>query len=292
MAEEDKRPEDEKLNNDRTSSEKSAGDSSQGTDTPGKSETLRFIEEAILKHPRRIAFIIAVILVIIIMIAVFLSVSSKAAYSAYTLKKDQVSEETYEKFYGRIYDAAESSHHVTNDVTISIGSLREENRLEVLKVSDVVYEITENEQPGGTLNNILTRIFSRAVDSWLKVPGSGVYTVDMRTAEFVIDNDHEYVLVRMMEPELTEFSIDYADVEELYFKDNAIFHNPARVGVDLVINQLNDAEHDLTDDITSNERFHDSACSAAVNIVTGLIRELNQDLPDLTIEVEFINGED
>ncbi len=303
MAEEKKIPEDEKLNTEQASGETAAAEEApakdagrhkrpeKDSDKKSSGDFMRLMQEAVLRHPRRIAALAGLIVVVIILGGVFVSEGSKAAMSAYTAKKNEVSEETYDMFYGRIYDAAESAHHVSNDVTISIGSLQEENRLEVLKVTDVVYEITENEQQGGALSSIISRVFNPTVDSWLRVPGSGVYTVDMESAEFIIDNDHKYVLVRMMEPELTEFSIDYANVEELYFKDNAIFHNPARVGVDLVIDQLNSAERDLTDAITSNERFHDSSLNAAVNIVTGLVRELNQDLPDLTVEVEFVNGE-
>ncbi len=264
MAEERKISEDEKLNTDQASGEEKEKKTS--------GDFMNFFKEAILSHPRRIIGLAGVILVIVIMAVAFISIGSGAAMSAYTAKKDEVSQETYDMFYGKIYDAAESAHHVSNDVTISIGSLQEENRLEVLKVSDVVYEITENEQSGSAIGNILSGIFNRTVDSWLKVPGSGVYTVDMETAEFIIDNDHRYVLVRMMEPELSEFSIDYGNVEELYFKDNSIFHNPARVGVDLVIDQLNDAERDLMDGITSSERFHDSSLNAAVNKETGLAR--------------------
>ncbi len=292
MAEDIKRPEDEKLNNDQTSGEDETETDAETAKKKSEGSLGGFahiLQEAILSHPRRLIGIAGVILILIILAVVFVSVGSQAAMSAYSVKKDQVSEETYDMFYGKIYDAAESAHHVSNDVTISIGSLQEENRLEVLKVSDVVYEITENGQSGSGIGSMLSRIFNRTVDSWLKVPGTGVYTVDMETAEFIIDNDHKYVLVRMMIPELSEFSIDYANVEELYFKDNSIFHNPARVGVDLVIEQLNDAEKDLIDEITSNDRFRDSSLTATVNIVTGLIRELNQDLPDLTIEIEFIN---
>ncbi len=259
----------------------------------GSSNIKVALVNAITRHPRQIGLMAAGIIFLVILGAVFIRISSRAAYAAYSEEKEAVSGQAYDMFYGTIYDAAEASHHVSNEITISIGSLQEESKLEVLRVSDIVYEVTESGNPKTwtsiVLSSLMARIMDDSVQSWMKVPGNGVFTVDLESAEFIIDNDDKYVLVRMMRPELSEFTIDYANVEQIYFEDNALLHNPAKVGVDLAMEQLEDAQKELTDKINSSERFRDSACNAAVNIVTGFVKELNSDVPDLTVEIEFLN---
>ncbi len=216
-----------------------------------------------------------------------LRIGASAASSTYHSQKEEVSEEIYQTFYEKSYNAAEKTHHVSNEISISIGSLREESRLEVLKVSNVAYEIRDSESEN-ILYSIVDHIRDRDVSSWMKVPGNGVFTVNLQTAEFIIDDDRQYVLIRLPKPELTEFTIDYSNVEELYFDDKGAFKNSAMVGVELAREQLESAELDLRAEITSNQRFYQSACDAAENILTNLVRELNPEMPELTVDIEFM----
>lgn len=116
-----------------------------------------------------------------------------------------------------------------------------------------------------------------------------MFTVDLRTAEFIIDEERAYVLLRIPRPELTEFTINFANVEILYFEDSGVFKNSAKAGVDLALEALQDAEQTLWEEILSDQRFYQAAYDNAVSLLTCLIMELNPDFPNLTVDVEFIN---
>ncbi len=190
--------------------------------------------------------------------------------SVYTTEKDAAYEAQWEKYYNR----AEQSYHVSNQISVSIVDLEATGKLEVLDVSDVEYVV----QDANSDNHNIT--------SWLEVPGSGTYTVDLEAAEFVIDNMHNYVLARLPEPEISNISIDYKNVKKLFFK-NDLFNDSYAVGEDLAREQLATADSLIKEELTSNRSFFESAENAAKISVSCLIRQLNPDVPDLTVEVEF-----
>ncbi len=220
-----------------------------------------------------------------------LTVGTAATNSAFQAEKETSSEEAYDWFYNKSYTAAEASHHVSNDVSITIGSLREEAKLEVLNVSNIEYTIFSNENEGTSRQSFWDFVTADEDDlvSWFAIPGNGVFTVDLRTAEFIIDEERAYVLLRIPRPELTEFTIDFANVEILYFEDSGLFKNSAKAGVDLALEALQDAEQTLREEILSDQRFYQAAYDNAVSLLTCLIMELNPDFSNLTVDVEFIN---
>lgn len=221
-----------------------------------------------------------------------IAVGASSAMDSYESEKDEVAQEVYDVFYNQSYSAAEASHHVSNQVSISIGTLQEEEKLEVLRVSNVEYVISEEEE-GEFLDNILsavTGIFSDDdVVSWLEVPGDGVFTVDLKTAEFIVDEERQDVLIRSPDPELSEFAIDYEGVEILYFDDAGLFKNSAKVGEDLAREQLQDAQLQMMQEIQDNQRYYQSARDAAEDLLISMVKELNPGIPDLTVEVEFMD---
>ncbi|MCD8330054.1 MAG: DUF4230 domain-containing protein [Lachnospiraceae bacterium] len=221
-----------------------------------------------------------------------IAIGASSAMDSYESEKDEVAQEVYDVFYNQSYSAAEASHHVSNQVSISIGTLQEEEKLEVLRVSNVEYVISEEEE-GEFLDNILsavTGIFSDDdVVSWLEVPGDGVFTVDLKTAEFIVDEERQDVLIRVPEPELSEFAIDYEGVEVLYFDDAGLFKNSAKVGEDLAREQLQDAQLQMMQEIQDNQRYYQSAQDAAESLLISLVKELNPGIPELTVEVEFMD---
>ena len=159
-------------------------------------------------------------------------------------------------------------------MAITIGDLKEIAKLEVLKVSDVEYIIEE----GATNSNGIT--------SWLEVPGQGTYVVDLQAAEFIVDDERAYVKVRAPYPELTNISIDYANVQKLFFK-NDILNDSYKVGEELAQRQLNSADMLIKKEFASNQRFYLSAQEAAVSTIQCLVKQLNPQNTDMTVEVEF-----
>lgn len=214
-----------------------------------------------------------------------------AAAASFQSAKAQSADEAYRHFYDKSYTAAEKAHHVSNRVSITVGKLREEQKLEVLRVSDVAYE-TPRPKDQSWFNSMIagiTGIFASDVVSWLEVPGSGVFTVNLQAGEFIMDDARQYVLIRLPAPELTEFAIDYENVELLLFEEGGAFKNSAKYGVDKAMEQLQSAELTMMQNLNNNQEFYKRAREAAEQMLVNLVRQLNPALPELTVEVEFID---
>ncbi len=208
----------------------------------------------------------------------------EAATNSYAESKEEAHLSTYNKFF----ESSKDAHAVSNDVAITIDSIREENELEVLQVHDVVYETSENEE-GNLFEEFFNSIVNPQVTSWLEIPGEGVFTVDLKTAEFIIDEAHNHVLIRIFPPQLSQFRLSYDKVVILYFNDEGLLNETAKVGEAVAREQLSSAESSLIQNIRNNQRFDQSAKDSAVQILTILVKDLNPELPDLTVEVEFID---
>lgn len=219
------------------------------------------------------------------------AVGTGAAMDSFGAAKDEAAEEAYQFFYDKSYKAAEEAHHVSNNVSITIGDLREEQKLEVLKVSDVAYETPTPKDKGwldGMIESI-TGIFDAEVVSWLEVPGNGVFTVNLQAGEFIIDEARQYVLIRVPVPKLTEFAIDYENVELLLFEEGGAFKNSAKYGVDKAMEQLESAELTMMQNVNNNQEFYKRAMESAEKMLVNLVKQLNPQSPNLVVEVEFID---
>lgn len=171
------------------------------------------------------------------------------------------------------YQRGFADFKTVNDVTIRVDEVRKSAKLEVMKVSSVVYI-----HDTGDLGD--------KVVAWLKVNGEGVYTVDLAAGEYVVDNANRYVLVRVPAPALEKVSV--TGFEKKLFQDNTWFpFESAGVGVQLAMNQLALAENELTEDIKNNVAANTSLDSTAQTLIAALVRSLNPEVPELTVEVEF-----
>ncbi len=227
----------------------------------------------------------------VILFADALSVATAAAGEAFDQAENNTEQAIYQKFYDKAFDNAEKAHHVSNRAFISIDGLREMQKLEVLPVSEVSYQVEEQEEKEGIQGAIsgITDFFNKDNTSWLEVPGKGVFTVDLQAAEFIIDAQRQLVLIRIPGPELFNFTLDYENVEVLYFDEGGILKNSAKYGVDKAVEQLQNAELEMIQRISNNQELYQQAQTAAGNMLTSLVKELNPQLPDLTVEVEFLD---
>ena len=169
-----------------------------------------------------------------------------------------------------------ATQRASNEVSVAVENVREEAKLEVLKVGDVEYII----QDGDKSNHGIT--------SWLEVPGEGVFAVDLQASEFVVDNKHHYVLARIPSPILSECRVLYQDVVQLEFK-NDMFNDSIKDGEELAQRQFKEAFAKMRTEFTSNPTYIEAACSAAETMVANLIKSFNPDIPDLVVEVDFID---
>ncbi len=236
------------------------------------------------------AYIIAVVVLVGCSVYAYISIKNGTA-SAYQDAVESAATAAYDSIYNTAYEAAEEAHHVSNEVVITIEDVQQISKLEVLQVSNTAY-ITPEDDEADILQSIVNKVagfFIADTITWLKVPGTAVFTVDLSAAEFIVDSERNYVLIRIPNPEISEFTIDYASVEMLYFKDGGLLKDKtAKVGVEKAREYLQDAELELRSDITGNQRFYQSARNAAETILTNLVKEFNADVEDLTVVIEFI----
>lgn len=225
---------------------------------------------------QQLIFRCSAILLSVILALISVNLLTRSTRNAYDTAKAEQSQSVYNSFYERSFRAEEAKHHVANDIAISITSVQEVDRLEVLTVSDVEYVILDKEDN------------KENITSWLEVPGTGIFTVDLTLGEFTVDSQRQYVHVRVPRPALTDFTIDYANVKQLFWDDD-IFNGSVKAGEDLVQEQIRGGSLLLKQYMTSNRMIYESAADAAKLLVDSLVKQFNPDVPNLTVEVEFID---
>lgn len=222
-----------------------------------------------------LCFTMAVVLLMIggLVIAGAIRKGGKSAKEAYMNAESMAAEETYNKIYDAAFEASEKKYHVKNNISIDIASVQEEAKLEVLRVSDVEYVIESKKDNDD------------GIEVWMEFYGDGVFTVDMKASEFIIDYDRQYVLVRVPRPELTNCRITQAN--QLFWQ-NGICNKSISVGIDKAVNMRNEGYIKLKNYMKSNTKFYKSAKTSAQIIISDLVRKLNPGQPSLVVEVEFV----
>lgn len=202
--------------------------------------------------------------------------SQEEAEKSFMSNKQETAEQVKDYIEDTVWKKTYESNKVENKVTISLESLKMENALEVLRVQDVQFIIEDKEDN------------DENITSWLKVPGSGVYTVDLTAAEFIIDNERKFVLVRIPKPELNYCEIDDNSVKPLFFK-NDIMDDSYSEGEQLANKQLQEGSDQIKKSIGSNATYYQMAKKLAKQMITSLVKGLNGNIEGLTVEVEFID---
>ena len=223
-----------------------------------------------------LCFTMAIVLLMIggLVIAGTIRKGGKSAKEAYMNAESMAAEETYNKIYDAAFEASEKKYHVKNNISIDIASIQEEAKLEVLRVSDVEYVIESKKDNDD------------GIEVWMEFYGDGVFTVDMKASEFIIDYEHQYVLVRVPRPELTNCRITQAN--QLFWQ-NGICNKSISVGTDKAVNMRNDGYKKLKNYMKSNTKFYKSAKTSAQIIISDLVRKLNPRQTSLVVEVEFVD---
>lgn len=188
-----------------------------------------------------------------------------------------VRQDVHDSCYDTAYNFAEQQNHVSNYALISVEAAREVSRLEVLSVSDSEFVIKNADKNDRTI-------------SWLEVQGTGVFTVDLAAGEFITDPERQYVLVRVPRPVLTECKVSGTGKQFLKRADFLIFNGSVAEGVQLSQNQLKEGRIKLEDAMKQDRRFYDESQKAAVSMIESLVKQWNPSVPNLQVEVEFIES--
>lgn len=211
------------------------------------------------------------------------AIGGKALESSYQAAREAAENEVYQTYY----DWGYQNYRVTNEAKIQIDSLKQESKLEVLKVRDMVYQLEEKDGNEAWWDAVIG-IFTKEPTVWLEVPGEGVFTVDMKESEFIVDEERQYVLIRVPDLELSNFEIVYDDTKTLYYQDGGWMHNAVGDGIDEVKSQVEAAQNQLMRNIQSNQQFYKAAKEATKRILTDWVKKLNPEMPELVVEVEFM----
>ena len=215
--------------------------------------------------------------IILIFISVLLyfdsiNVGSRAladAYEAnYLLDKEAARKDVYDK----VYNFAENEYHVSNRVNIELGDLKEKADLEVLKVNDIEYIIDDGSKNDSHAN------------CWASFPGEAVFIVNLQAGEYIIDNARSYILVRVPAPELSNISIGTAS--KLLFEDDWS-NGTYSQGEEMARKQMKEAQVLVTKEFLSNQFFYLNAQNSAKNQITELVKQMNPNVEELIVEVEF-----
>ena len=213
------------------------------------------------------------------------------AINTFSDSVEDASEEVENEFYEWGLNYGESSHHVKNIVSISLGRICEKMELEVLQVYDVGYIPFSNNDEKNIFEKIrasISRQYPNNIVSWLNVSASGSFTVDMRASEFIIDNNRQYVLIRVPKPRLSNYHLNEDQIESLNFHDGGLVKDSATVGQDIAQRHLQYAEGLLKSKAFSNQYYYSQACENTQTILRTLIKQFNPKLPNLTVEIEFL----
>ena len=114
----------------------------------------------------------------IILLKSGIAAGAHALTNSYRVSYNSEKNASYQKLYQAAFDRAEKNYHVSNKVFISIGDVEETQKLEVLTANDIEFITEDRDENTGN------------VTAWLEVEGQGTFVIDLRAAEYVIDNEH------------------------------------------------------------------------------------------------------
>lgn len=223
--------------------------------------------------------ILYIVAVVMVLLSAFLANriikdGAEALANGYEAAYNNERDDAYQKLYDKYFEIAKDKYLVTNVAQISIGDMKEVGKLEVLSVSDVEYVIDDKNDNDYNIT------------SWLEVPGEGTFVVDMQEAEFITDSQRKYVLARVPYPELTNITIDYANVKQLLF-DNDVFNESYKIGEEQAIKQLKEADLLIKKELFANQNFYVTAQEAAKTEIEYLVKKFNPSIDGISVEVEF-----
>lgn len=236
-------------------------------------------------NPSVLRYLICFLVLMLLAFGTFVLGVQRTYHSA----KDAAKQKTAENYYNAALELSESAHHLSNDITIQIQGITEIRNLEVLNVFLTDYQIwPEQETSGGVLDIVVDPLIGDA-EAWIRFDGIGIFTVSLQNADFILDEQRKSVLVRVPSPVMERVLIQQDEDDVLYTSDAGLFNNASDTGQQLVLSLTQKAQQDMTAKARSNPEYYAQAKGSAEKTIIQLIKNLNPDLPDLTVEVEFID---
>ena len=256
------------------------GNPNQGNPEPGKGKKhifLNFLKPSILRP--------LIFCLISLLAASFLFIVG--VNEAFFATKEAVKEDTKNHFYDVAFELSESAHHLSNDITIQIQGITEMRNLEVLNVFLTDYQIWPEQDSSGGILDVVTDPLMGDAEAWIRFNGIGTFTVDLQNTEFILDEQRQTVLIRVPSPVMDQVLIQQDNDDVLYTSDAGLFNNSSDTGNQLILSMTQKAQQNMTAKARSNPEYYAQATASAEKAITRLIKNLNPNLSDLTVEVEF-----
>ena len=228
-----------------------------------------------LTEKQKILYRYLIVFIVMIVVGVFSYAFFYAGKQRMDNAYQNANQSAYDGMYQVAYEFAETQNHVSNDVNISIEGVQKISRLEVLTVSGSEYVIKNADE-------------TSKIISWLEVQGTGIFTVDLTSGEFIVDSERHYVLVKIPQPRLTECKISGTG-KQFWNNGWIIANGSVAEGVRLSQAQLSEGQVKLENSMKQSRRFHAAAQEAAIRMIESLVEEWNFDIQDLQVEVQFID---
>lgn len=236
----------------------------------------------------RIALLVSFLLVSIIYLQLeTFRIGVASLEESYTASIQQTSQEISDNMYQDAFAYAKENHYVVNRGAISIGNLQEKQNLEVLRVSETTYQISEKEE--GFLSSLSSTLGFGSLDSWIEVPATGTFLVNLQLAEFIVDNQRNSVVVRIPNPVLSDVTIDHENVQILFAEDGSLVPHSTKEGVNQAASELQQAQSELLKSMRENQEYYQIARTSAKTLLETLIRQWNPGVDNLTVTVEFFS---
>ncbi|MBR2726414.1 MAG: DUF4230 domain-containing protein, partial [Solobacterium sp.] len=200
-----------------------------------------------------------------------IDVGAKSAKNAFLNSYRESSANSHEEYYSKGYETALNNYHISDDVTISLGEIREISKLEVLKVVKDDYVIETDTQR------------MQGIHCWTQYRGIGTFTVNLQASEFIVDSQEHYVLVHIPEPEMS-FHLDEEFTKVALYMDGTInipYINVSlndgsyKEGVAIAEEQQKRAYENIRNSILNNQQYYLDAKNAAEEQIINLIKTLN-----------------
>lgn len=189
---------------------------------------------------------------------------------SYSSNKDAA----YDQWYKTFYEKAEAENHLSNRLSISIEDIDSRAALEVLKVQDTEFVFEDADDN------------AENIELWLEVSGVATYVVNLKEAEFVVDSDRNYVLVRAPEPEVSNPHITSASK---IFANNDYWDDSIQDGKQITEELENKGLELLREEFETNRNYRKNAIQAAEGSLQRFVMQLNPDVDNITVDVEFFD---
>lgn len=217
-----------------------------------------------------VAITVLLFLLCIILLVISFTIKTDATRTAYINTKTEFENAAYEEMGKTLYNLGEQRYHTSNKIGISIDGIKKVYSLETLEVTEIDYYIHSGDKD----------IKSEA---WYKIIGTGVFTINMSLAEIIVDEERNYILIRVPEPTINSDDFNVT-VQEFHFEAN-IFEGVAS-GEGIAEKAEKEGYKNIKAKILSNQDYFNCAKNSAESQLIDLAKKCNPNL-DVEVAVEF-----